>query len=452
MSTLAFSLATNEYGNQNKDLLLLQCRKSLGKSELIRIRPVANTILGFDANGDPATYTAGDLIIIEGALPLSGGTMTGAIILAVGAANAPSLGFAGDTTTGFYRFGSGQASFTSVGTSSLIFDGTGKIYGSGGAILPLLQLNPSTGAIGLTASGTNQSITLTPSGTGRTIFGSGGFSSPTAGTGIAYGNAANGLTFGGNGSTNDLLVVNSGGSTTLVVPHNTQNILLGGLATNGTGVLQFPAATTSAGGITLGTDTNVFRSAAGTIVLNNTGTDSALLFASGGTTKGAIGATSAGVTTIYSNGLSSAIVLNAVQLATFASHVNLASGNFYGWTAQGGIKSPSDGVITLLDNANTSFSRLQFGGATSSFPALKRSGAILVCEVADDSAFATFQCASLRANGAAVSASASEISYGGTTASTVGAAGGASALPATPTGYAIINVAGTQMKIPYYAN
>ena len=36
------------------------------------------------------------------------------------------------------------------------------------------------------------------------------------------------------------------------------------------------------------------------------------------------------------------------------------------------------------------------------------------------------------------------------TASTVGVAGGASALPATPTGYAIINVNGTDYKMPYY--
>ena len=53
---------------------------------------------------------------------------------------------------------------------------------------------------------------------------------------------------------------------------------------------------------------------------------------------------------------------------------------------------------------------------------------------------------------AAPTAGASQVSYGATTATTVGAAGGASALPATPTGYLIINVAGTQQKIPYYAN
>lgn len=38
-----------------------------------------------------------------------------------------------------------------------------------------------------------------------------------------------------------------------------------------------------------------------------------------------------------------------------------------------------------------------------------------------------------------------------TTASTVGAAGGASALPATPSGYITVNINGTDYKLPYYA-
>jgi hypothetical protein len=47
---------------------------------------------------------------------------------------------------------------------------------------------------------------------------------------------------------------------------------------------------------------------------------------------------------------------------------------------------------------------------------------------------------------------AAQVGLGSTTATTVGAAGAASALPATPTGYLIINVAGTKQKIPYYNN
>lgn len=59
------------------------------------------------------------------------------------------------------------------------------------------------------------------------------------------------------------------------------------------------------------------------------------------------------------------------------------------------IVAPSDGVITLQNNASADFSRLQFGGTTSSFPALKRNGARLESRLADDSAATTFSAASI---------------------------------------------------------
>lgn len=55
-------------------------------------------------------------------------------------------------------------------------------------------------------------------------------------------------------------------------------------------------------------------------------------------------------------------------------------------------------------------------------------------------------------NIAAPTVAANQLGLGSTTATTVGAAGGASALPATPTGYLIVNIAGTNFKIPYYAS
>ena len=45
-----------------------------------------------------------------------------------------------------------------------------------------------------------------------------------------------------------------------------------------------------------------------------------------------------------------------------------------------------------------------------------------------------------------------QVGIGSGTATTVGAAGGASALPATPLGYRIENIGGTQVKVPYYRN
>lgn len=56
----------------------------------------------------------------------------------------------------------------------------------------------------------------------------------------------------------------------------------------------------------------------------------------------------------------------------------------------------------------------------------------------------------LIAKGAAGNVGAGAVGYGGTTQTTVGAAGGASALPATPVGYIIVNVAGTNRTIPFY--
>lgn len=58
----------------------------------------------------------------------------------------------------------------------------------------------------------------------------------------------------------------------------------------------------------------------------------------------------------------------------------------------------------------------------------------------------------LLASAAAPAGGAGQTIFGATHATTVGAAGGATALPATPLGYLIANVDGTQVKIPYYNN
>ncbi len=71
---------------------------------------------------------------------------------------------------------------------------------------------------------------------------------------------------------------------------------------------------------------------------------------------------------------------------------NVSAANF---TFNGGtrsyINSPSSGVLGLYNNAGSDFGRLQFGGTTSSFPALKRSSTTLQARLADDSAFAPVQ-------------------------------------------------------------
>lgn len=54
------------------------------------------------------------------------------------------------------------------------------------------------------------------------------------------------------------------------------------------------------------------------------------------------------------------------------------------WSGSSVLTAPSNGVIKLSNAAESDFVRLQFGGTTSAFPALKRSGATLIVRLADD--------------------------------------------------------------------
>lgn len=59
---------------------------------------------------------------------------------------------------------------------------------------------------------------------------------------------------------------------------------------------------------------------------------------------------------------------------------------YIGWASLSLMRSPSTGVITLLNAAETSFTRLNFGGATTSFVALGASGTLLNVRLADGTA------------------------------------------------------------------
>lgn len=73
-----------------------------------------------------------------------------------------------------------------------------------------------------------------------------------------------------------------------------------------------------------------------------------------------------------------------------------AAGSFI-YNGRSQITSPADGVLRLLNAAGTDFARLTLGGGTSSFPAIKRSGADIHFRLADDSAYANATCATLLA-------------------------------------------------------
>lgn len=70
-----------------------------------------------------------------------------------------------------------------------------------------------------------------------------------------------------------------------------------------------------------------------------------------------------------------------------AGNFATAATGYMGWNGRSYLRSPVDGDITLLNAAGTDFNKLNFGGTTSSFPALKRSTTELQVRLADDSAF-----------------------------------------------------------------
>jgi hypothetical protein len=76
------------------------------------------------------------------------------------------------------------------------------------------------------------------------------------------------------------------------------------------------------------------------------------------------------------------------KFKVFNSGGVVASGVYVNGITRSFITSPSDGIVTLYDSGATSFNRLQFGGTTNAFPAIKRNSAAIDFRLADDSGYA----------------------------------------------------------------
>jgi hypothetical protein len=80
-------------------------------------------------------------------------------------------------------------------------------------------------------------------------------------------------------------------------------------------------------------------------------------------------------------------------------NVQAGANNSIYFSSRTHLSSASDGVLLLSNNAVTDFARLQFGGTTASFPALKRSAAVLAVRLADDSADAGISMSTITQSG-----------------------------------------------------
>jgi hypothetical protein len=115
--------------------------------------------------------------------------------------------------------------------------------------------------------------------------------------------------------------------------------------------------------------------------------------------------------------------------------------------------SSADGLFNVTNTAGTSFTRLTLGPETNAFPSLKTTttnGCGVAVRLGDDSGVANIETGQLILSGASFAKSGSVV-LGNSTQLTVGAAGAASALPATPSGYLVFNNGGTKFVLPYYA-
>lgn len=87
------------------------------------------------------------------------------------------------------------------------------------------------------------------------------------------------------------------------------------------------------------------------------------------------------------------------RAGTFSGNIQTLSTGTILWASRSAMRSTADGNITLFNNATSSFGLLKFGGDTSSFPALKRSSAVIEARLADDSGYAALNAAAGTFNG-----------------------------------------------------
>lgn len=82
--------------------------------------------------------------------------------------------------------------------------------------------------------------------------------------------------------------------------------------------------------------------------------------------------------------------VTASSVWTFGASVIAPASGFIQFSGRTYFESAADGLLVFRNNAGSGFSRLQFGGTTTAFPALKRSGAGLSHVLADGTLPTTF--------------------------------------------------------------
>jgi hypothetical protein len=172
-----------------------------------------------------------------------------------------------------------------------------------------------------------------------------------------------------------LTITNAGGTATVVITPGPS-----GLATFGGDIVAGGSVTSGASLVSASTGSLLFGARSRIL----SGADGDLTFRNAGGTN----------SVTLTVGAANLLTLNGA-LTTGAS-VTVPSTSALRFGSRGYLFASADGVFLLQDNATTSVNRLQFGGTTSAFPSIQRSGAGLIARLADDSADTTVRASTVQ--------------------------------------------------------
>ena len=277
-------------------------------------------------------------------------------LFADGTAAAPSISFASDSDTGIYRYATNSIGFATGGANRFFMSGS-QFGGVTGQNIDM----PAAGSIALTASGTNQNITLTPSGTGRVVFNPLYYAQidASSGTDSVLQHLKSGVHKWESGvnSGDAYYIRNSTSGTPQFNILGNGRVLLGTTTDSGALLQLGGAGTTTAAtnGIVFCTDTTIHRSSAGLLRFGGTQTTAALNMGtagyvslgnvSGGSCE--VRLLSAGSIDLVSNG-TTALTLDSSQRTILAGALRLNNAYVAGAVV-------GTGYVTIQDSTGTTY-------------------------------------------------------------------------------------------------